>query len=148
MMLEFFVAGTPAAQGSAKAFVVAGRAHVTHDSKRTMPWRQQVWATAAHHVDLAGWTVEPDAPLDVELEFALIRPRGHFGKRGIKPSAPSWPAKKPDIDKLTRCVLDGLTGVVYADDSRVVSVHARKVYATEGQPAGATIRVKQQGETR
>jgi Holliday junction resolvase RusA-like endonuclease len=48
----------------------------------------------------------------------------------------------PDLDKLIRAVGDSLTdsGVVI-DDSRIVRISARKLYA-EGIAPGATIQVK------
>jgi Holliday junction resolvase RusA-like endonuclease len=48
----------------------------------------------------------------------------------------------PDLDKLIRAVGDSLTdsGVVI-DDSRIVRISARKLYA-EGIQPGATIQVK------
>jgi Holliday junction resolvase RusA-like endonuclease len=41
------------------------------------------------------------------------------------------PSRKPDIDNVLKVVLDALNGVAYKDDSRVVSVTARKVYSFE-----------------
>jgi Holliday junction resolvase RusA-like endonuclease len=38
------------------------------------------------------------------------------------------PTKKPDLDNLAKSVLDGLNGVVYLDDSQLVSLHITKVY--------------------
>jgi Holliday junction resolvase RusA-like endonuclease len=52
------------------------------------------------------------------------------------------PSVSPDLDKLIRAVGDSLTdsGVVI-DDSRIVRISARKLYA-EGIAPGATIQVK------
>lgn len=54
------------------------------------------------------------------------------------------------VDKLCRALLDGLNqghdtgkvgdGVLYADDSQVIELLARKFYADEREP-GATIRI-------
>ena len=41
------------------------------------------------------------------------------------------PSRKPDIDNVLKVVLDALNGVAYKDDSRVVSVAAKKVYSFE-----------------
>ena len=49
---------------------------------------------------------------------------------------------KPDVDKLARAALDALTGVLWADDSQVVSLHAQKEYAGEAQPCGALFVVR------
>ena len=74
------------------------------------------------------------------MEFCFPRPKGHSGKRGLKPSAPTKHTQKPDIDKCVRVVLDALTSVAYADDAQVVQVHARKGWATDAGP-GVRVRV-------
>ena len=37
----------------------------------------------------------------------------------------SWPDVKPDIDKLARAVLDGITGIVIRDDAQGVEISVR-----------------------
>jgi Holliday junction resolvase RusA-like endonuclease len=37
----------------------------------------------------------------------------------------------PDVDKLLRAVLDALTGILWVDDSQVVIVETRKMYAKQ-----------------
>lgn len=39
------------------------------------------------------------------------------------------PEVRPDIDNIVKIVMDALNGVAYKDDSQVVEVRARKVYA-------------------
>lgn len=114
--VSFFVYGTPQAQGSKRGFVVNGRAVIADASPKLKPWRAAVAAQA----DI-GRTF--DGPLEVELTFHLPKPQ--------KPRW-VWPAVKPDIDKLARGALDGLTeGGLIADDARVVSLHVTKVYAPQ-----------------
>ena len=43
---------------------------------------------------------------------------------------------KPDLDKLARGLCDGLTGIVYADDSQIVRLNLRKEY---GPTASTTV---------
>jgi Holliday junction resolvase RusA-like endonuclease len=43
------------------------------------------------------------------------------------------PTKKPDIDNIAKCFLDAMNGIVYLDDTQVVSLHVTKVYGTIGQ---------------
>lgn len=124
---SFFVRGTPAPKGSTRAFVVAGRAVTTNANKNTAPWERIVAVEAMSHFRDA----PTDVPVEVTLGFRLLRPKGHFGARGVKPQAPKAPAKKPDLDKLVRCVLDALTGVVWVDDSQVVEVVATKKFSLE-----------------
>ena len=39
------------------------------------------------------------------------------------------PTKKPDIDNVAKAVTDAMNGIVYKDDSQIVSMHLTKVYA-------------------
>lgn len=133
----FHVRGTPAPQGSHRAFVRGGRAIVTDDSPATRPWRTDVRSAA-----FEAWPGPPtDRPVVVVLVFRFDRPKGHSGARGLLPSAPSEKVTKPDLDKLVRSTLDALTGLVWRDDSQVVGIDASKCWATDGLPAGATIDV-------
>lgn len=43
------------------------------------------------------------------------------------------PTKKPDIDNIVKCILDGLNSVAYRDDTQVVSVQAVKKYAEKAE---------------
>jgi Holliday junction resolvase RusA-like endonuclease len=132
--IQFFVPGVPQPGGSKRAFVVNGRAVVTDDAKHNKSWRASVAAAGyeAHTGQLL------DGPLAVSFLFVLARPRGHFGKKGLKPSAPAYPAVKPDVLKLARSTEDALTGILWRDDSRTVVLTARKVY---GDQAGCWVAV-------
>ena len=43
------------------------------------------------------------------------------------------PTKKPDIDNIVKCILDGLNSVAYRDDTQVVDVQATKKYAEKAE---------------
>ena len=64
-----------------------------------------------------------EGPVAIELDFFLLKPRT------IKRDYPTVP---PDLDKLIRAVLDALTGIVYRDDSQVISIVASKSYGDPG----------------
>lgn len=71
----------------------------------------------------------------------------HVGLRFQLPRPASWPGKlvhpfrKPDIDKLARAVLDGLTHTLLEDDARVVELDASKVFADEVESPGVIVTV-------
>jgi crossover junction endodeoxyribonuclease RusA len=125
--VAFFVVGTPAPQGS-KRHVGGGR--MIESSAKVGPWRAAVAWTAAEQK-----THFPGA-VDVDLAFRLARPKS-AGKR-------LYPDRKPDLDKLIRSTLDGLTesGVI-EDDARVVRLMVSKLYARPGDPTGATIAISE-----
>jgi Holliday junction resolvase RusA-like endonuclease len=94
---------------------------------------EQIAAIAARRQNLvAPW----DGPVAVELVFAMARPRSHYGSgrnaERVRDGAPEHPATKPDVDKLARTILDGITGAIITDDARVIRLHAQKTY---GWPA-------------
>ena len=123
--ITLFVPGVAAPQGS-KRHVGGGR--LVESSTLLKPWRATI-ANACHEAGIAGLRL--DVPLYVSLRFGITRPAGHFGKRGLLASAPALPTKKPDVDKLSRAVLDALAtdAAVIADDARVVTLKAFKHFA-------------------
>jgi Holliday junction resolvase RusA-like endonuclease len=152
MRIEVF--GTPAPQGSKRAFVVRkkgevgkGRAVVVESSAKVKPWRQDVKTAALEAVDYGdNLPVFEDCPVSVWIDFYLARPKGHYGtgrNAGIvKASASKYPTVKPDLDKLIRSTLDALTEAgVYGDDSQVISIMTGKFYADHRQP-GALVHVE------
>jgi Holliday junction resolvase RusA-like endonuclease len=149
------VFGLPAPQGSKKAFrnQHTGRIQLTESSAKVKPWRSDVKAAALVAVaELTDW-VPLDGPLAASMTFTFARPRGHFGTGRnagfVKASAPVRPHTKPDLSKLVRSTEDALTGLVWADDARVVEYRRLgKHYASSGDidvltMPGAVIRVWQ-----
>jgi Holliday junction resolvase RusA-like endonuclease len=122
------VTGDPASQGSHA--IINGRIVQVNGSKHKA-WRKAIVQEAINTLP-RGW-VPIDEPCELIVAFYLPKP---------KTVTRSLPSVSPDLDKLVRAVGDSLTdsGVV-ADDSRIVRISARKLYAEEIQP-GATIQVK------
>ena len=135
MRIDFAVVGTPATKGSARAFAFRRRngklgASVVNDNPRGKSWEARVSAAAQDAMPLG---VPRVGPVEVQLTFYLARPKSHYrtGKHSgeLRDTAPMLPAGKPDIDKLARAVLDGLTGACIVDDAQVTTLLARKRYA-------------------
>ena len=72
----------------------------------------------------AGRTLE--GPVGIVLDFGIPKPKSAPKTRRV------WPDKRPDLDKLSRSVLDALTYVIFADDSQVVHLRATKDYGAPG----------------
>ena len=141
LILDIFVPGTPVAKGSTHAFAhkTTGKIITMQtNAKRQKPWASLIAFTAKEAID--GGPV--DGPVSIDIRFTLRRPKNHYGTGKnatlLKTSAPQHHTKAPDIDKLLRCVLDALTGVVWHDDSQVWHVNAVKGY---GHTEGAAIEV-------
>ena len=140
-MTTIRVFGHPAPQGSKRH---VGNGVLIESSARVKPWRQDVRAAAleadAHF----------DGPVSLTVGFLLRRPASHFrtGRNAhlLRDSAPAYPGKKPDIDKLLRSTLDGLgESGIWRDDAQVVRVWAEKLYA-DHEPVGAHITIEPLGE--
>lgn len=121
-MIEFFAEGKPVPQGSMKFIRPGVMIHAR--AADLASWR----ATIAYRARQAG--CHPiDGPVSITLRFQMPRP---------KTIKRTYPTVAPDLDKLVRGVLDGLTGVAYIDDAQVVRITAEKVY---GSPIGVQISV-------
>jgi Holliday junction resolvase RusA-like endonuclease len=124
--LTIDVSGDPASQGSHS--VIHGRI-VQVNSAKHKRWRNAVSFAA---LDLVGSDFELiEDPVELSVIFYLPRP---------KTATREFPAVMPDLDKLIRSVGDSLTGTIIRDDSRIVTIGAKKLYADDRGP-GAIIRV-------
>lgn len=134
-MLTFFAAGVPAPQGSKRAFMIAGKPRLVEMSGRVKPWRRAVH-DAARAAMVIAQRLPYHGPVSVTVEFVMPRPK--------KPSKPACDTR-PDIDKLTRSTLDGITGALINDDSQVVRLTAFKRYtrASGIEAPGALISISQ-----
>lgn len=139
------VRGIPQAQGSVRAFVAGGRAHVATEGNRTSSplgaWRTAIATEARREYD-----AEPAArgPVRVTAELTWPRPLAHYRAgnpaKGLRADAPRWKASKPDADKVERSVLDALTGIAYVDDAQVADLAVRKLW---GDAPGAVIAISE-----
>lgn len=77
--------------------------------------------------------------MDMRAHFALP---SHWSKakRDAALLGLVQPTGRPDIDNLIKSVADGLQGIVYEDDSAIVSVACSKVYAAGDAFVVATIK--------
>ena len=129
----FRVLGTPVPQGSVKAF---GSRVVANNEHALGSWRSDV-ASAAQRAKPADWDI--NAAVSLRCEFVFPRPLSHYGTgknaTKLKPSAPRYHVKTPDVDKLVRGVADSIgdavARVLLNNDSQIVSIYAAKRYSTD-----------------
>lgn len=124
----------PAPQGSKRH---VGNGRMIEASSKVKPWRFAV-SQAALQSDYE----LTDRPVMVQITFMFSRPKSHYNSKGeLKKTAPFYKSTKPDLDKLCRSTLDGITNVLIKDDSQVVNLMCCKVYANEGELPGALITI-------
>ncbi|MCK9460684.1 MAG: RusA family crossover junction endodeoxyribonuclease [Proteobacteria bacterium] len=116
--IQFTAYGIPQPKGSTKSFVVKGRAITTSANAKVKPWQEIVAYAAQQHRPPEIWV----GGIGIRLDFYFLRPKSVSEKK--RP----YHTVKPDVDKITRSTLDALTGVIFADDSQVVSLIAGKEY--------------------
>lgn len=140
-VIQFWVPGVPKPQGSKRAFIHPHTKRPVMTESAGAPlkdWRFDVKNTAIAKMTGLPMIVQPSGVM-LTVEFVLPRPVS-LPKTKATPVA----VKKPDLDKLLRAVCDSLKGVVYADDSQVVSFgSSRKRTAEIGEQPGARITIGQ-----
>ena len=73
-----------------------------------------------------------EGPLDVEIVAVFAPPKSASKKRKKSMLEGSiYPEVKPDIDNITKTVLDALNGLAYMDDKSVVWLSSVKAYGEE-----------------
>lgn len=127
LIAEFRVPGPPIAKGRPRVALRGGHA-VAYTPARTVRYESTVALLASQA--MAG---RPAATGPVELSVVADFP-----------IPASWPKKRrqdaedgllahghrPDLDNVTKAVLDGLAGIVVADDSQVAVLFAEKRYSS------------------
>jgi Holliday junction resolvase RusA-like endonuclease len=97
-------------------------------------WQTISKRSAATAAKASGW-VCATGPVELQVEFCFARPKSHYGtgKRSniLKPSAPLCHIQKPDRTKLLRCIEDAFKGVLWEDDSQVISGAVSKRWGKE-----------------
>lgn len=132
--ISFTVHGKAIAKGSMRMVPIKGRARpmITSDAKGLKQWEAVIRTELQVAMRLAPKATVLalfDAPIAVGIRFHMPRPKKP------KKTAKQYPTTRPDCDKLARSVCDALQAVVFRDDSQVVALQVRKVYAAAGAKA-------------
>lgn len=138
MRLRFEVIGEPVPQGSMVAIQSRNPGHENRppflkpgNEAKLKPWRQEI-ANAATIAATDEQKLPKTEPVAVTILFVMPKPKaGRY----------SYPVQG-DVDKLVRAVLDGMTGVIYDDDTQVTNLAAVKRYALEGETVRALVTVE------
>lgn len=131
MLVRFTIPGDPVAKGRARSVTRRGKggasyiAHITPEKTERYEARVAVFAQQA----MAGTQPEEGAvSLSVRAYFPIpaswSKKRQQAARDGLEHHT-----KRPDADNCAKAVLDGLNGVVWKDDSQVVTLSIEKRYA-------------------
>lgn len=128
------VEGKPAPKGSWSPITRGGKTRFIPSNKNSASWQKKVKEHCIGYIDEP--FLKPEA-FRIGLSFCFKRPKSHFGtgrnSDKLKPNAPKYMIKTPDLDKLERSILDAMTGIIYEDDSQVADLISKKRYSDEGK---------------
>lgn len=127
-VVQFFAPGEPKGQPRPRAVSINGTIRM-YTPSIVKGWRTSIKVAA---INAGVIPQKPIAgPISVNLGFVFERPKSHFrsGKYSheLKPGAIQAHIKKPDVDNLSKAVLDVLTELKFwQDDSQVTSLLSSK----------------------
>ena len=141
MTLAFTVYGVAQSKGNHSAYQGRGMKFpiITETNRSVASWQQLVAEAASHALQRLPIEDRRFLPAGVRVWVAFYLPRPKkFHKRGV--FVPH--CTKPDIDRLTRAILDALTQVCFGDDKQVTELLAAKYYTDVDGPAHVHVRVE------
>ena len=115
MKVSITVYGNAVPKGRPRV-AVRGKYPVIYTPTKTRDWENLIKLAAAGKVKTL-----MTGPIELAVDFYLPRPKS-------LPKKVKHHIKRPDLDNLTKAVMDALNGVVWKDDSQVVEKHAYKYY--------------------
>jgi hypothetical protein len=132
-----FIPGVAEHKGSTRAFTPRGwtRPIITSTNPRHADWEAIIAAHVRQELVALGYepnTIPFPRPTAVRLGVEFIRPRNASAPKGHTPHLTT----KPDLDKLCRTLGDGLSNVLYSDDSQIVGFFylAKRTAERDEQP--------------
>jgi Holliday junction resolvase RusA-like endonuclease len=125
-VIEFTVPGAPQGKGRAKIVKIGGFSRMATPAK-TVAYEGLVAYTAQqamHQRTLFDGAVSMMARLDCAIPASWSKKKRDQALAGV-----IRPTTTPDLDNCIKALCDGMNGVVWRDDSQVVSLNVIKRYA-------------------
>ena len=131
-ILVLNIIGKPAPKGSKGAIIRGDKPILFETCKNQKKFEKNIVTQTLEQIPETWETILKPQPITASLTFLLPKPK-------TKRAEPTVP---PDIDKLTRNVLDALTKAkIWQDDGQVTIINARKRYATDREIPGVKIKI-------
>lgn len=116
---------------------------ITHSDPQYRLWREHVVKVTTAAAKDAGFQTLASG-VRVEVQFRFLRPKQAIPERRLVP----FSSETPDIDKVTRGVLDALQGgKVILNDCQVVILAASKVFVDAREAEGFSLRLEPANRT-
>lgn len=118
--MQFIIPISPVAKGRPR-FRSTGQFVTTYTDKKTKEFEISVKEWFGLVSPLIKYEKES---LKLDVIFEVVR-----GKTVTR----KYPTTRPDIDNYIKSLMDAMNGIVFKDDSQVVSIHAMKRYSEDGE---------------
>ena len=128
-MISFIVYGNPVAQGRPK-FVRRGNHVAAYDPEKSRTYKDMVYAVALQYkpAQLLQGALGLTIKCYREIPKSILSSKK---KMEQVLSGELRPTTKPDVDNYAKGIKDALKGVIWYDDSQVVSLAVAKYYSEE-----------------
>lgn len=168
--VRFAVPGTPVSKGSMSGFPIdrgpcsecrpgkpcrsrscfggriVGVSVTDQGGKELEAWQEHVFVEALSARNRQGMRpIARPAACEVTMVFVMPRPGGHWTASGALTAEGRGrllPSVKPDLDKMQRAVLDGLSRALVEDDAQVCVGHLYETYARWKGWTGVAVRAR------
>jgi len=138
MRVSFVVTGVP--KGKERPRVIRLQDGRPHAYTPTATKQREQRIAKAYLANANGYRFK-DKPIKLMLEFFYPIPTSWTKKEKAKAIAGmKTPNVKPDLDNVSKLVMDALNGVAYDDDKQIIFMSASKVY---GEVAGTIISIEE-----
>lgn len=123
--MEFYVIGKVVPKQSFRYSYRGG-----YTSKRVKLYANRV--RESFESEYPNWIALKDIPFKIKIDIFFKVPKGNSKKINLRCLAGEIrPLKRPDIDNVSKNILDALNGIVYADDKQIVELTIRKYYGEQ-----------------
>jgi Holliday junction resolvase RusA-like endonuclease len=127
-MVKLIIEGDPVGKGRPRASAIGGKARLYTPAK-TVAYEARVKAVA--HAAMCG---QPPCPAAIEAEiWVMVAPPASWPKKKQRMALEGdmLPTSKPDVDNVSKAILDACNGIVYADDRQITDLIVRRRYAAK-----------------
>ena len=125
MQITFAVYGEPVPKGRPR-FSTRGKFPVAYTPEKTKTYEFEVGMMA---LAAMGGSKPLEGALEAFIYVTFAVPDSYSKKRTEACLSDSEKhTKRPDLDNVVKCVIDGMDKIVFLNDSQITSIHATKVF--------------------
>ena len=137
IQIMFTIYGEPVAKGRPR-FSTRGKFPVAYTPEKTKAYEFEVGMMA---LAAMGGSKPLEGALEAFIYVTFAVPESYSKKRlEACLNGSEKHTKKPDLDNVVKCVIDGMDKIVFDNDSQITSIHATKVY---GEVSKVEVMVRQ-----